>query len=139
MKNVLRLKAEGFRRKVCYNSFMANYRNLIVWQKAHLLALSIYKITKKFPKDEKYGLTLQIRRAALSVPANIVEGYNRKSKKEFARFIDISFGSLAETEYLLEFSLDLGYIDKTNFQEIKELIEEISKLLWGLQKAKIKP
>ena len=118
---------------------MANYRNLIVWQKAHLLALSIYKITKKFPKDEKYGLTLQIRRAALSVPANIVEGYNRKSKKEFARFIDISFGSLAETEYLLEFSLDLGYIDKTNFQEIKELIEEISKLLWGLQKAKIKP
>ncbi len=116
---------------------MANYRNLIVWQKAHLLALSIYKITEKFPKDEKYGLTLQIRRAALSVPANIVEGYNRKSKKEFVHFIDISFGSLAEIEYLLEFSLDLGYIDKINFKELKELIEEISKLLWGLQKSKI--
>jgi four helix bundle protein len=117
---------------------MANYRNLIVWQKAHHLALSIYKITEKFPKDEKYGLTLQIRRSALSVPTNIVEGYSRKSKREFAHFIDISLGSLAEIEYLLEFSLDLGYIDEINFKELEELIEEVGKLLWGLQKSKIK-
>lgn len=85
---------------------MANYRNLIVWQKAHKLALLIYEITAKFPLDEKITLTSQIRRAALSIPTNIVEGYNRKSKKEFVHFIDISLGSLAEVEYLLEFSVD---------------------------------
>ena len=80
---------------------MANYRNLIVWQKAHELALFIYRLTYKFPMHERYALATQIRRAALSIPTNIVEGYNRKSKKEFVHFIDIALGSLAELEYLL--------------------------------------
>jgi four helix bundle protein len=69
---------------------MANYKKLIAWQKAHRLAVLTYKATKEFPKEETFGITLQLRRAALSIPTNIVEGYNRKSKKEFVRFIDIS-------------------------------------------------
>jgi four helix bundle protein len=116
---------------------MANYRNLIAWQKAHELALLIFKLTERFPKDEQFVLTLQLKRAALSVPTNIVEGYNRKSKKEFVRFIDIALGSLAEIEYLLEFSVDIGYIDRTSFNEVKGLIEDVGKLLWNLQKSKL--
>ena len=79
---------------------MANYRDLIVFQKADELAFQIYKLTEKFPKSEMFGLTSQIRRATLSIPTNIVEGYARKSKKELAQFIGIALGSHAETEYL---------------------------------------
>ena len=111
---------------------MAKYKTLIVWQKANELALKIYKLTEDFPKKETFGITSQIRRAALSVPVNIVEGYGHRSKTELSRFIDISRGSLAETEYLLEFSNELGYI-KTSISEIEKLIEEVSKLLWGFQ------
>ncbi|WP_460179993.1 four helix bundle protein [Thermodesulfovibrio sp. TK110] len=118
---------------------MANYRNLIVWQKAHQLALMIYKITEQFPKHEQFALTSQIRRAVLSIPTNIVEGYNRKSKKEFIHFIDISLGSIAEVEYLLEFSVALGYIDESAIKETKMLIEEVGKLLWSFQKSKLQP
>jgi four helix bundle protein len=118
---------------------MANYRNLIVWQKAHELALLIYRLTDKFPMHERYALTTQIRRAALSIPTNIVEGYNRKSKKEFVHFIDIALGSLAEVEYLLEFSVDMGYIDRASVNEVDGLIEEVGKLLWSIQKSKLQP
>ncbi len=116
---------------------MANYRNLIVWQKAHELALMIYQIADKFPKHEQFALASQIKRSVLSIPTNIVEGYNRKSKKEFIHFIDISLGSLAELQYLLEFSVDIGYIDKSNLTKVNELIDEVGKLLWGLQKSKL--
>ena len=78
---------------------MAKHQDLIVFQKADELAFKIYKITVSFPKTEAFGLTSQLRRAALSVPTNIVEGYARKSKKELAQFINIALGSLAETEY----------------------------------------
>ena len=118
---------------------MANYKNLIVWQKAHELALLIYRLTEKFPRHEQFVLTAQLRRAALSVPTNIVEGYNRKSKKEFAHFIDIALGSIAEVEYLLEFSVEIGYIDRTSVNEVKGLIEEVGKLLWSFQKSKLQP
>ena len=118
---------------------MANYRNLIVWQKAHELALFIYRLTDKFPMHERYALATQIRRAALSIPTNIVEGYNRKSKKEFVHFIDIALGSLAELEYLLEFSGDMGYIDRASVNEVDGLIEEVGKLLWSIQKSKLQP
>jgi len=118
---------------------MANYRNLIVWQKAHELALFIYRLTDKFPMHERYALATQIRRAALSIPTNIVEGYNRKSKKEFVHFIDIALGSLAEVEYLLEFSGDMGYIDRASVNEVDGLIEEVGKLLWSIQKSKLQP
>jgi four helix bundle protein len=111
---------------------MANYKNLIIWQKSDKLALLIYSLTRDFPNDEQFGITSQIRRAALSVPTNIVEGYNRKSRKELGRFIDISLGSLAETEYLLEFSTKLGYV-KCDTNEVESLIVELGKLLWGFK------
>ncbi|GLI53991.1 four helix bundle protein [Thermodesulfovibrio yellowstonii] len=118
---------------------MANYKKLIVWQKAHQLALEVYRLTENFPKSEQYSLTLQLKRAVLSIPTNIVEGYNRKSKREFAYFIDISLGSLAEVEYLLDFSVDIGYIKSENLVLIRELIEEVGKLLWSIQKTKLQP
>jgi len=112
---------------------MANYRQLIVWQKSHELAMKVYILTKAFPKEETYGITAQLRRAALSVPTNIVEGYGRRTKGELSRFLDIARGSLAETEYLLDFSNELGYIN-TDISEIHSVIEEVSKLLWSFQK-----
>jgi len=113
---------------------MGEYKNLIIFQKADDLAFRIYKITERFPKHEILGLTSQIRRSALSVPTNIVEGYGRKTKKEFAQFINISLGSLAETKYLYEFSKKLGYID-SNEIEIMNLLEEVGKVLWSFYKS----
>jgi len=113
---------------------MAKYKNLIVWQKANLFALKIYKLTEDFPKKETFGITSQMRRAALSVPTNIVEGYGRRTKVELSRFIDMARASLAETEYLLEFSKNLGYI-KADTAEIEKLTEEVGKLLWNFQKS----
>lgn len=112
---------------------MSKYKNLIVWQEANELAIRVYKLTSDFPREETFGLITQLTRAALSVPTNKVEGYGRKSKAELSRFIDIARGSLPETEYLIEFSKELGYIKK-DITEIQHLIEEIGKLLWNFQK-----
>lgn len=109
---------------------MAKHQGLIVFQKADQLAFKIYKITVSFPKTEIFGLTSQLRRAALSVPTNIVEGYARKSKKELAQFINIALGSLAETEYLLNFSKRLDYV-KTDISEVEALVAEVGRLLWS--------
>jgi four helix bundle protein len=111
-----------------------NYKELIVWQKADELAIQIYKMSKHFPKDELYGLTSQIRRAALSIPTNIVEGYARKGDKELARFVNIAIGSLAETEYLLDFCNRLGYLEQDEYTRIKCLRSEVGKLLWNFYK-----
>ena len=98
--------------------------------------MEVYKISAFFPSEEKFGLTAQLRRAVISVPTNIVEGYNRKGNKEFARFLDISLGSLAETEYLLELSMDLGILQCEKAEAVHTLLEETGKLLWGLQRSK---
>lgn len=111
-----------------------NYKELIVWQKADELAFKIYRITKNFPKYELHGLTSQIRRSALSIPTNIVEGYARKGDKELARFISIAIGSMAETEYLLKFSNRLGYLNELDYTEIENLRKEVGKLLWNFYK-----
>ncbi len=113
---------------------MSNYKNLIIWQKSDKLALEVYKLTDKFPKHELFGITSQLRRAVISVPTNIVEGYKRKSKKELHRFIDIALGSLAETKYLIEFSKKLDYI-QTDVSSIEAIISEVGKLLWSFQKS----
>jgi len=110
------------------------YKDLKVWQKADQLAFEVYKGTKKFPKDEIYGITSQLRRAALSVPTNIVEGYARQGDKELARFVNIAIGSLAETEYLLEFSRKLGYLSENDYRELEELRNEVGRLLWSFYK-----
>lgn len=108
----------------------AGYKNLIVWQKADHLAYSIYIKTKGFPKKETYGLTSQLRRSALSIPLNIVEGYARYGKNEFRHFLSIALGSLAETEYLLDFSRRLGYLTECDYVELNNLRQEVGNLLW---------
>lgn len=108
------------------------YRGLLVWQKADELAYQIYVITKHYPKDEIFGLTSQMRRAAVSVPANIVEGYARNSQKEKAQFYFVARGSLTELEYFIDFSLRLKYIDNIQHQELSVLRQAVGRLLFGL-------
>ena len=94
---------------------MQNYKDLKVWEKAHHFTLSVYKITKAFPKEEIYSLTNQLRRSASSIPANIAEGCGKKSQAEFAHFLNISLGSANESEYFLILSRDLNYLSEDNF------------------------
>ncbi|RZK12827.1 MAG: four helix bundle protein, partial [Flavobacterium sp.] len=93
---------------------MRDFKKYDIWQLSHLLTLEIYKVTSHFPKEEIYGLTSQIRRAATSIPTNISEGCGRNSDKEFNYFLNIALGSANETEYLLILSKDLQYIDYEN-------------------------
>lgn len=111
---------------------IVGYQRLIVWQEAHTLVLLVYKQTKLFPKDELFGLTSQLRRAVVSIPANIVEGYARSSRKEFLQFLFISQGSLAEVEYYLLLSHELGYLTKDAFEELEAKRKPVGNLLHGL-------
>ena len=108
------------------------FRKLLVWQRAHQLVLLVYKFTGLFPKSELFGLTSQIRRAAVPVPANIAEGYAAGGKGQFARFLNIAQGSLAEVEYYLILSMDLDYITAGQYQESETLRGEIGFLLHRL-------
>ena len=103
-----------------------SFQDLIVWQKAHKLVLKIYSMTKKFPSDERFGLTNQMRRSAVSIPANIAEGFRRKTEVDKVRFYNISQSSLEETRYYLILTQDLEYAEPG---EIFFLIGEVSKLL----------
>jgi len=103
-----------------------NWNELTIWKESHELVLDIYRITAKFPKEELYGLTSQIRRAVTSVPANIVEGHSKGSSKEFIRFLYISRGSLEELKYLLLLSKDLGYITEEKYIELNERLSKLS-------------
>lgn len=111
------------------------YKKLIVWQKADELAFQIYLVTENFPKREIYGITSQLRRAALSVPTNIVEGYGRQSKRELKQFVNIALGSLAEVEYLLDFCLKLKYLSTKEYGELQDLRQEVGNLLWKFYKS----
>ncbi len=108
------------------------YKNLIAWQRADELAHLVYQITILFPRDELFGLTSQLRRAALSVPTNIVEGYGRDNKKEFHRYLAISLGSLAETGYLLEFAQKRGFIKEIDYNKVSLLKDEVGHIIWKL-------
>jgi four helix bundle protein len=92
---------------------MKTFKDLKVWQKAHSLTLDIYKLTQSFPCEEKFGLVSQLRRSVSSIPTNIVEGFKRRSKKDFAHFINIAESSLEETKYNILLSYDLNYLKKT--------------------------
>lgn len=116
---------------------MQDYKQLIVWQKSHMFALLLYNETKHFPKEELYGLTSQIRRSALSIPANIAEGCGRLTDKENRQFFQISLGSLQETEYYLLFCKDLNYLNEIKFKELNTLINEIKRILIKLIKINI--
>lgn len=103
-----------------------SFTDLIVWQKAHKFVLDVYKLTSKFPKEETYGLASQFRRAAVSIPANIAEGFVKKGKLDKLRFYNIAQGSIQECKYYLILSRDLNYIKKDNLVEI---LDEVAKIL----------
>ena len=108
-----------------------HFQELLVWQKAHQLTLEIYKLTKNYPDEERFGLVNQIRRSSASICANFAEGYNT-STKEFLRYIDIADGSLEETKYHLILSKDLQYCDPAEFDKNYNLACEVGKMLNGL-------
>jgi len=113
---------------------MQDYRRLKVWQLAHEVALKAYKVTASFPREEMFGLSNQIRRAAVSVPANIAEGCGRGSDPDFARFLHIAMGSTNEMEYELLLARDLRYIPEEEFIAVVSSIEEIKQMLTALIK-----
>jgi four helix bundle protein len=112
-----------------------DFTKIRAWQLADDLTVAVYQCTKSFPREELYGLTSQLRRAASSVPANIAEGSNRASKKDYLRFLSIAAGSLAETKYVLHLSCRLGYLAQTDYQKLATQAEEASKALFGLSLA----
>jgi four helix bundle protein len=108
-----------------------SYRDLIAWQKAKALALEVYLCTRKFPKDEIYGLTSQMRRAAVSVPSNIAEGKGRYSRKELVQFLFHARGSLLELETQLSIAHDLNYMDSVTFCRFEGKTQELGRILNG--------
>ncbi|MCK4307139.1 four helix bundle protein [candidate division WOR-3 bacterium] len=109
---------------------LEKFEDLVVWQKAHRLALEIYKITKDYPVEEKFALISQMRRAAVSIPANIVEGFKKRGLKDKANFYNIAQGSLEELRYYLILSKDLGYIEDR--QDLANAVDEVGKMLYAL-------
>jgi len=108
---------------------MNSYKELKVWQKSIELVLEIYRLTKLFPKDELYGLTNQMRRATISIPSNIAEGYSRKHRQEYTQFIRIAFGSGAELETQLILAKKLKFAHDIEFNKSEGLLSEIMKML----------
>lgn len=111
---------------------MTDHKDLIVWQKSRKLVSTIYSISRKFPREEIFGLTNQIRRAAISIPSNIAEGYNRHSDKEFIHFLKIAKGSAGEVDTQLLLSVDLDYLQKSEIQEAMTLNQEVLRMLGTL-------
>ena len=111
---------------------MESFTKLDVWQKAHELTLSIYKLTEDLPKEEKYRLGDQLRRSASSVPANIAEGKGRNTLKEYIQFLYNARGSLEETKYYLLLAKDLDYISKEEFRDLAKSCNDVGKMLNGL-------
>jgi four helix bundle protein len=112
----------------------ADFRKLKVWEKSHNLVLEIYKAAEKFPGMEMYGLTSQIRRSSVSIPANIAEGCGRKSDAEFARFLQIAMGSASELEYHLLLARDLRFLRDSDYKELDKVTIEIKQMLATLIK-----
>ena len=112
-----------------------SFEDLYVWQRAHAFVLSVYKVTRHFPADEKFGLTSQFRRAAISIEANIAEGYKKIGKYDKLRFYNIAHGSLEECRNYHILSRDLGFINSDEFELLRSMLEETSKLLNGYCKA----
>lgn len=112
---------------------MHNLKELKVWQKARVLVKEVYQTISLFPEDEKYGLISQIRRASVSIPANIAEGAGRNTDADFGRFLDIANGSCFELETLLILAVDLDYLSKSEYDKILKDIEEIQKMIYSLR------
>jgi four helix bundle protein len=117
------------------NQYSKTFEDLLVWQKSHQFVLAVYKVTSSFSKEELYGLTSQFRRAAISIPANISEGYKKKGKLDKLRFYNISQGSLEECRYYIILSRDLGYITEEVKVTLVRDIVDVSLLLNSYCKA----
>lgn len=111
---------------------MQNYKDLIVWRKAHELTLQLYRVTARFPRHELFGLTSQIRRSAASIGANIAEGTGRKGHAEFHRFLQMASGSTNELEYHFVLSRDLGYLNCELHDQLEGKVIELRKMLSSL-------
>jgi four helix bundle protein len=111
---------------------LKNYKELKVWQKAYQLCIEIYKVTKTFPKEEIYGLTSQIRRAAVSVPSNIAEGYGRRTAGEYIQALYVAYGSYCELETQILLSGDLGFVRDENLDRLKRNLGDVERLLKAL-------
>jgi len=109
-----------------------DFKNIKAWQYADDLAVLVYSKTRSFPKEELYGITSQLRRAAISVPTNIAEGAGREHKREYLHFLYVARGSIAEAEYLLHLSRRVGYLEDNEYKKVEELREETAKTLQGL-------
>jgi four helix bundle protein len=114
---------------------MAVYEKFSAWRGAHLLALEIYRLTDFWPKQERFEITTQLRRAALSIPANIAEGSARRGSREFSRYLNMSLGSLAELAYYLLFARDRGLLTPQEWVEIEDLRNRVGQLTWRLLQA----
>jgi four helix bundle protein len=114
---------------------MAPYERLAAWQVAHQMALLVYEITDSWPREEQFGLTIQLRRAALSVPTNIAEGAAKRGRNEFRRLLDIALGSLSEVTYLLRFSRDRGLLAPEPWLQLEDLRNRAGQLTWQLYRS----
>jgi four helix bundle protein len=108
---------------------MRNYRDLQVWNKAHKLTLELYRVSQRFPREEIYGITSQLRRAAVSIGANLAEGCGRRTSPELARFVRIAMGSASELDYHLLLSKDLGFMNNDDFAHTASELTEVRKML----------
>jgi four helix bundle protein len=114
---------------------LKSFRELEVWQKAHSLVLEIYRVTARFPDSEKYGIVSQLRRAAMSIPANIAEGFGRRGTKEFLQCLAIGNGSLEETRYFLLLSGDLGYVSADENKALQSRCDSIGQMIGALSRS----
>jgi four helix bundle protein len=114
---------------------MMPYERFEAWQIAHQLALEIYRVTDNWPKEERFGLAIQLRRAALSAPTNIAEGAAKRGNREFRRFLDIALGSLSEVSYLLRFSRDRELLASESWLELETLRNRAGQLTWRLYRS----
>lgn len=113
---------------------MQRFTELKVWQRSHALVLNLYRLTAKFPGDERFGLVSQMRRAAVSLPANIAEGSKRSHSRDYARFLNIAEGSAAELEYLILLSRDLGFVTVEEVAPLLAELDEVGRMLFALRK-----
>lgn len=111
---------------------MKSYRDLIVWQKSMNMVTLVYKLLKQFPDEEKFGLISQIKRSSVSIPSNIAEGYGRNYTKDYARFLQISRGSLYEMQTQLKIGVNLNFISENDLKEINSISVEVEKMLNSL-------
>lgn len=114
---------------------MQDFRNLKVWEKAHALTLEVYRQTRSFPADERFGLTSQLRRSCASVPANLAEGCARSGDVDFARFVNIALGSASETDYHLLLSRDLSYLNDQVYAPLLEQVSEVKRMLNAFERS----